>query len=73
MYSKLNLNLLFQSKVKSLGAGDSDGDDDSAMSWVNKSRKTEREKAMAEKRVSLQDHSTCVCFPVEMVDSNTVI
>lgn len=56
MSSKLNSNLFFQSKVKSLGAGDSDGDDDSAMSWVNKSRKTEREKALAEKRVSLLNH-----------------
>lgn len=51
--NKLKLNLFLHSKVKSLGAGDSDDDDDSAMSWVNKSRKTEREKALAEKRVSL--------------------
>lgn len=43
--------------MKSLGAGDSDGDDDSAMSWVNKSRKSERDKALADKRVSLQSHT----------------
>ncbi|KAL9958681.1 hypothetical protein ACROYT_G035730, partial [Oculina patagonica] len=40
-------------KVKSLGAGDSDDDGDSAMSWVNKSRKMEREKSLAEKRAQL--------------------
>lgn len=53
MSRKLKLDLFFQSKVKSLGAGDSDGDDDSAMSWVNKSRKAEKDKVLAEKRVSL--------------------
>ena len=39
------------SKVKSLGAADSD-DDDSAASWVAKSRKKENEKSLAEKRVN---------------------
>lgn len=38
--------------MKSLGAADSD-DDDTAMSWVLKSRKKEKEKSLAEKRVSL--------------------
>lgn len=39
-------------KVKSLGAADSD-DDDTAMSWVLKSRKKEKEKSLAEKRAQL--------------------
>ncbi|CAH3113513.1 unnamed protein product, partial [Porites lobata] len=39
-------------KVKSLGAADSD-DDDSAASWVAKSRKKENEKSLAEKRAKL--------------------
>ena len=43
--------LFLYSKVKSLGAADSD-DDDSAASWVAKSRKKENEKSLAEKRVS---------------------
>ena len=43
--------LFLHSKVKSLGAADSD-DDDSAASWVAKSRKKENEKSLAEKRVS---------------------
>ena len=38
--------------MKSLGTADSDDDDDSAMSWVLKSRKKENEKVLAEKRVS---------------------
>ena len=45
------LYLFLHSKVKSLGAADSD-DDDSAASWVAKSRKKENEKSLAEKRVS---------------------
>ena len=45
------LYLFLYSKVKSLGAVDSD-DDDSAASWVAKSRKKENEKSLAEKRVS---------------------
>ena len=45
------LYLFLYSKVKSLGAADSD-DDDSAASWVAKSRKKENEKSLAEKRVS---------------------
>ncbi|RMX51409.1 hypothetical protein pdam_00012621, partial [Pocillopora damicornis] len=40
-------------KVKSLGTADSDDDDDSAMSWVLKSRKKENEKVLAEKRAQL--------------------
>ena len=52
---KVSLNcglyLFLYSKVKSLGAADSD-DDDSASSWVAKSRKKENEKSLAEKRVS---------------------
>ena len=50
---KFNKYYFLNSKVKSLGAGDSDDDGDSAMSWVNKSRKLEREKLLAEKRVRL--------------------
>ena len=38
--------------MKSLGTANSDDDDDSAMSWVLKSRKKENEKVLAEKRVS---------------------
>ena len=38
--------------MKSLGTADSDDDDDSAISWVLKSRKKENEKTLAEKRVS---------------------
>ena len=45
------LYLFLYSKVKTLGAADSD-DDDSAASWVAKSRKKENEKSLAEKRVS---------------------
>ena len=45
------LYLFLYSKVKSLGAVDSD-DDDSAASWVAKSRKKENEKSLAEKQVS---------------------
>ena len=45
------LYLFLHSKVKSLGAADSD-DDDSAAAWVAKSRKKENEKSLAEKRVS---------------------
>lgn len=37
------------SRVKTLGESDSDDD---AKNWVKKSRKLEKEKAMAEKRVS---------------------
>ena len=48
--------LFLHSKVKSLGAADSD-DDDSAASWVAKSRKKENEKSLAEKWVSY-DHSS---------------
>ena len=43
--------LLIDRKVKTLGAEDSD-EDDSATSWVIKSRKKEQEKILAEKRVS---------------------
>lgn len=43
--------LLINRKVKTLGAEDSD-EDDSATSWVIKSRKKEQEKILAEKRVS---------------------
>ena len=45
------LYLFLYSKVKTLGAADSD-DDDSAASWVAKSRKKENEKSLAEKQVS---------------------
>ena len=48
--------LFLYSKVKSLGAADSD-DDDSAASWVAKSRKKENEKSLAEKRVSYHHSS----------------
>ena len=51
----LYLNFLY-SKVKRLGAADSD-DDDSAASWVAKSRKKENEKSLAEKRVSYHHSS----------------
>ena len=50
------LYLFLYSKVKSLGAADSD-DDDSAASWVAKSRKKENEKSLAEKRVSYHHSS----------------
>ena len=50
---KFNKYYFLNSKVKSLGTGDSDDDGDSAMSWVNKSRKLETEKLLAEKRVRL--------------------
>ena len=50
------LYLFLHSKVKSLGAADSD-DDDSAASWVAKSRKKENEKSLAEKRVSYHHSS----------------
>ena len=50
------LYLFLYSKVKSLGAVDSD-DDDSAASWVAKSRKKENEKSLAEKRVSYHHSS----------------
>ena len=50
------LYLFLFSKVKSLGAADSD-DDDSAASWVAKSRKEENEKSLAEKRVSYHHSS----------------
>ena len=43
--------LLINRKVKTLGAEDSD-EDDSATSWVIKSRNKEQEKSLAEKRVS---------------------
>ena len=46
-----HLYFLLYSKVKSLGAAESDDDDDSATSWVTKSRKKEKEKVLAEKRV----------------------
>ena len=38
--------------MKTLGESDDD-DDDSALAWINKSRKIQREKEMAEKRVSI--------------------
>lgn len=44
------VTLFLYSKVKTLGAEDSD-EDDSAASWVAKSRKKEHEKTLAEKRV----------------------
>ena len=64
--------LFFNSKVKTLGAGDSDDDEGSAASWVAKSRKKEKEKILAEKRVStmyllllnplpLQAEYSCTC------------
>jgi site-specific recombinase XerC len=37
-------------KIKTLG--ESDSDDDNALGWVKKSRKLEKEKALADKRVS---------------------
>ena len=51
--SSQSFNLFLLRKVKSLGAADIDDDDDSAMSWVLKSRKKEKEKSLAEKRVGL--------------------
>ena len=38
-------------QVKTLG--ESDEDEDSAASWVNKSRKLSKEKALAEQKVSI--------------------
>jgi len=49
------------SKVKTLGTEDSD-DDDSAMSWVAKSRKKEQEKCLAEKRVSWCSPQKIKCY-----------
>ena len=67
-----SFDLFFNSKVKTLGAGDSDDDEGSAASWVAKSRKNEKEKILAEKRVStmyllllnslpLQAEYSCTC------------
>ena len=53
---------LLCSKVRSLGAAESDEDDDgTAASWVAKIRKKEKEKLLAEKRVS-GDVEICCCL-----------
>ena len=48
--------LLPNSKVK--GLGEASDDDDSAASWVAKSRKKQNDKEMAERTVSLN----CICI-----------
>ena len=64
------LYLFLYSKVKSLGAVDSD-DDDSAASWVAKSRKKENEKSLAEKRVSYHHSSYILEKSLNLVNSFT--
>ena len=45
-------------KVKTLA--DSDSDDEGALAWIKKSRKLEKEKELAEKRVSTHE----ICYKI---------